>query len=136
MAVIELSAEPVSHPCLVVIPGGDADRGVVELRGEHDISTVTALSETLARAIARDDADLIVDLSGVLFMDAATIGVIVWACNILRLRSRSLVLRSPSALARRVLEVCGLAVLVDPQPVIDLNPEEELPVGACPPVAA
>jgi anti-sigma B factor antagonist len=136
MAVTELSPETVFRPCPLAIPGGDADRGVVSLRGEYDISTVTALSETLARAIALDDADLIVDLSGVRFMDASTIGVIVRACNILRLRSRTLVLRSPSALARRVLEVCGLAVLVDPQPVNDLNPKEGLPVGACPAVAA
>jgi anti-sigma B factor antagonist len=93
--------------------GPNADR-TVRLRGEYDISTVAALSETLARAIALDDADLLVDLSGVQFMDAATIGVIMRARSGLRLRSRSLTLRSPSPCARRILDLCGLTYLLDP----------------------
>jgi anti-anti-sigma factor len=78
------------------------------LRGEHDVSTVTALSETLARAIAADHADLVVDLSGVQFMDAATVGVIVRAREFLGARSRCLTLRSPSRCASRVLHLCGV----------------------------
>ena len=35
------------------------------------------LSQTVARAIALDDDDLVIDLSGVEFMGAATIGVLV-----------------------------------------------------------
>jgi anti-anti-sigma factor len=93
--------------------GRNADR-TVRLRGEYDISTVAALSETLARAIALDDADLLDDLSGVQFMDAATIGVIMRARSGLRLRSRSLTLRSPSPCERRILNLCGLASLLDP----------------------
>ena len=96
----------------------DADRIVVWLRGQHDISTVTALSETMVRAIALDDADVVVDLSLVVFIDAATVGVILRTREFLRLRSRSLTVRSPSASARRVLDLCGLTGLVDSHPVI------------------
>jgi anti-sigma B factor antagonist len=103
--------------CGVALVGHDADGTVVWLRGEHDISTEAALSEAMARAIALDDADLVVDLSGVQFMGAATVGVIVRNRNLLRLRSRSLALRSPSTRARRVLHLCGLADRVDPRPV-------------------
>ncbi len=47
-------------------------------------------------------------------MGAATVGVIIRARELLRLRSRSLVLRSPSRCARRILHLCGAADLLDP----------------------
>ena len=73
----------VSRRRLLAFARRDAARTVVWLRGEHDVSTVAALSETLARAIALDDADLVVDLSDVQFMGAATVGVIVRARELL-----------------------------------------------------
>jgi anti-anti-sigma factor len=90
-------------------------RTVVWLRGEHDISTVDALSETLAGAMALDDCDLVVDLSEVEFMGAATIGVLVRARELLESRSRSLVLRSPSRCARRIVHLCGQGDLLEPR---------------------
>jgi anti-anti-sigma factor len=90
-------------------------RIVVWLRGDHDVSTVEALSETLAGAMALDDCDLVVDLSEVEFMGAATIGVLVRARELLRSRSRSLVLRSPSRCARRILDLCGQGDLLEPR---------------------
>jgi anti-sigma B factor antagonist len=91
----------------------EADRTVVWLNGEHDASTVAALWEVMARAIARDDADLVIDLSGVEFMGSATVGVIMRARDALRPRSRSLTLRCPSRCAGRVLDLYGLADLRD-----------------------
>jgi anti-sigma B factor antagonist len=87
---------------------------VVWLSGDHDLLTVAALSETLARAFALDDADVVLDLSGVRFMGAATVDVVVRAKDLLDLRSRALTLRSPSESAQRVIDLCGLADLVDP----------------------
>ncbi|HWM21755.1 MAG TPA: STAS domain-containing protein [Ilumatobacteraceae bacterium] len=101
----------------VAFPVRDSDRTVVWLRGEHDVSTVAALSQTMARAIALDDGDLVIDLSGVDFMDAATVGVIVRARDFLELQSRTLALRSPSTSAARVLDLCDLADLREPRPV-------------------
>ena len=98
---------------------------VVHLRGEHDVATVTELSATLARAIALGQADLVVDLSRVDFMGAATVGVLTWARELLLVRSRSLVLRAPSSTARRVLELCGLDGLVEP-PAADAGPGVEV----------
>jgi anti-anti-sigma factor len=95
----------------------DVELSVVWLRGEHDIATESKLARTLAWAVALDDADVVVDLSGVRFMAAATVGAIIDARNALLLRSRSLTLRSPSTRARRVIERCGLAGLVDPPTV-------------------
>jgi anti-anti-sigma factor len=98
------------------VAGRDGTRTVVWLRGEHDLATTTELAATLARAIALDEADLVVDLSEVQFMDVTTVSVIVKARNHLRPRSRSLSLRAPSKAARRVLDLCDLAQLIDPDP--------------------
>ena len=89
---------------------------VVWLGGEHDSSTVATLTETLAQVIAIDDADLVLDLSGVRFMSAATIEVLIRARDFLRMRSRSLSLRSPQDCVSRALALCGLADLVEPGP--------------------
>lgn len=94
-------------------PGSDPLRIVVWVRGEHDIATRVHLSGTLAQAARLDDADIIVDLSGVTFMDASTIGALVDVHNRLRARSRSLSVRAPSPLSQRLLDVCGLAFLID-----------------------
>jgi hypothetical protein len=71
----------------------------------------------MAQAVALDDADVVVDLSDVQFMGAATVGVIIRARELLRLQSRSLALRSPSKCARRILDVCGHADLLDCRPI-------------------
>jgi anti-anti-sigma factor len=94
--------------------GRDAEPTVVWLRGEHDGSTVEELADAMARAIALDDADLVLDLSDVDLMDAATVGVIIRAHEFLRRRSRSLELRSPSPCARRVLDSWSDAGLLPP----------------------
>jgi anti-sigma B factor antagonist len=90
---------------------------VVCLRGDHDLSTVAELSAAMARAITLGDADIVVDLSRVEFMAAATVGVLVRARGLLRSRSRSLVVRSPSTRARRVLELSDLRGLIEPRSV-------------------
>jgi anti-anti-sigma factor len=91
----------------------DGTRTAVWLDGEHDIATIAVLADTLARAIFVDDADLIVDLAAVTFMDAATIGVLIRARNILRPHSRKLTLRSPPRYASLVLGLCGLSGLLE-----------------------
>jgi anti-anti-sigma factor len=85
---------------------------VVWLRGEFDLTSVPALAEALARAIATDDSDVFVDLARVQFMDASTVGVLVRARALLANRSRCLWLHAPSGLPLRVLEVCDLMSLV------------------------
>ncbi|HLF98891.1 MAG TPA: STAS domain-containing protein [Acidimicrobiia bacterium] len=96
---------------------GALDSGaVVWVRGEHDISTVGALTDTLARAIAFDSTEVVVDLSGVQFMDAATVSVIVRTREYLRERQRALVLRSPSTSAKRIFDLCELSDLFDVSP--------------------
>lgn len=117
MAPTESSSVTISRREPVAFDGPDGVRTVVWLRGEHDVATVADLSDTMARAISFDDADLMVDLSGVEFMGAATVGVLVRTRTFLRLRSRALVVRAPSRCARRVLDLCGVADLLELGPV-------------------
>ena len=91
----------------------DGERAVVWLDGEHDIATVAALSDTLADVVSADDADLIVDFSGLTFLSAATIGELIRTRKLLSGQSRNVALRSPSKFARRVLDLCGLASQVE-----------------------
>jgi anti-anti-sigma factor len=92
----------------------DGEWAIVWLDGEQDIATVAVLADTLRNVISADDANLIVDLSGVTFMSSATIDELLRARNLLLGLSRNLTLRSPSKCARRLLDVCGLAGLVEP----------------------
>lgn len=89
-------------------------RTVVALRGEQDMSTAARVAGALAEMCAVGQDDVVVDLSQVLFMDAAIIGVLVAARNVLRSQSRELTIREPSRSARRLLELCGLVELVEP----------------------
>jgi anti-anti-sigma factor len=82
---------------------------IAALSGELDISTLGDLCETLAEAIAFGDADLVLDLAAVDFIDASAARALLRAEEFLAARSRSLVLRSPPACAHRVLDVCGLS---------------------------
>ena len=114
-----------SHPskavatdrCSNMIPSTRADPAqvacTVVLGGEHDACTVAELSATLANSISTGN-DLVVDLSQVQFMAAATVGVLLRARMLLGIRSRTLRLRSPSQRARRILELSDLADLIDP----------------------
>jgi anti-anti-sigma factor len=85
----------------------DAEQAVVWLDGEEDIATVVILADTLARAVAASDGDLIVDLSRVTFLSTATIEELIRVRNILVRQNRNLSLRSPSPFVRRVLDLCG-----------------------------
>jgi len=122
---------PHEPPSVSVCPRGSADpgsdplRNVVWVVGEHDIATVTNLSVSIAQAAGLDDSDVVVDLSGVTFMDASTIGALVASHNRLRVRSHSLSVRAPSPLARRLLNMCELAFLIDEYPA----PAALLPVA-------
>lgn len=88
----------------------------VTVIGEQDISNEVMLAADLARGIAADDDDVVVDLQGVTFMGASTIGVLVTAQKFLADRGRHLIVRSPSPCARHLLAICDLNALIDDLP--------------------
>ena len=80
---------------------------VVELDGEYDFTDRETLAAVLARAAATGRGNVVVDVSHVTFMGVVPLTVLARASTDLRLRSRTLVLRSPSPFLRRVVELCG-----------------------------
>jgi anti-sigma B factor antagonist len=101
----------------------DAHGTVVRLRGEHDASSASRLASTLAQAVQLDGGVLVVDLSAVTFMDAATIGVLLNTNEFLVEGSRSLVLRAPSTRARRIVDLCNMSDLIEAGPRLLARPE-------------
>ena len=101
MALIESPAWTMTTP------------GVVWVTGEQDIANVRELSARFAEAAAQGAVDLVVDLSGVEFMDASTVAAIVGLRSLRAAQSAPFSVRAPSARARRVLAACGLLELLD-----------------------
>jgi stage II sporulation protein AA (anti-sigma F factor antagonist) len=104
------SHAPTSSTSMTLASGGAV---VLHLRGEHDCSTVDALAETLAAAVARDEPRLVIDLSEVEFIDTATVRVLTRAGDVLAQQSRTMSIRSPSRAAARVLALCGASDLIE-----------------------
>jgi anti-sigma B factor antagonist len=81
---------------------------VLEVSGELDLHTSPRLRERLERAIASASSDVLVDLTGVGFMDSTALGVLVGALKRARALDRDLALVVPDGPPRRVLAITGL----------------------------
>jgi anti-sigma B factor antagonist len=84
-----------------------APSGEVLVRGEIDLQTGPSFEAALSDAIRGGTGDLIVDLSGVEFMDSAGLNVFVRAYKHLIEQDRGLVVRGPSERVRRILDMGG-----------------------------
>lgn len=91
----------------------DSGCSVVPLSGEFDSASAGDLAARLAEAAAIGGGDLLVDLGDVQFMDASTIGVFVAIRSTLSRQGHRLLLRTPAPSARRLLDICGLAGLIE-----------------------
>jgi anti-anti-sigma factor len=103
-----LALEPMENPNLdtsVAFENGDA---CVVVSGDLDLSTAPKLWSALEPAIEQGAQTVVLDISGVGFLDSSGVSVIVRALKLLRDADRSLVVRSPQLQARKVLEVTGL----------------------------
>ena len=89
-----------------------AQLGLVSVSGELDLYVETQFSEALASAGALAVSTVVVDLSGVSFMDSTICGILVAEAKRLRRSGKSLVLVSNGNFASRVLEVAGIDQIV------------------------
>jgi anti-sigma B factor antagonist len=84
----------------------------VTVSGDLDMSNADALKETVASVTADHPEKLIIDFSGLRFMDSAGIAVLVDAAH----KVGSVQLRDPSPAVRRVVEITGLTALIVMEP--------------------
>lgn len=78
----------------------------VRLIGEADLTTCDLLDSALREAAARTSQDVVVDLSGLTFVDVSALETIAAAADRLRSRRRLIVRAMPSS-ARTVVELLG-----------------------------
>jgi anti-sigma B factor antagonist len=93
-------------------------RDVVAVRGEIDVATSAALRDELYAVIDGGSTALVVDLSGLGFIDSSGLGVLVGSLKHMRERDGELILSGLTQPARRVFEITGLT---------DLFPMESAP---------
>ena len=91
---------------------------VVSLSGELDLATADRLRTRLQRVVAAEPApaSVVLDVSGLQFVDAAGIAVLLSAQRALAARGGRMSLRSPSRLVRRVVRVLDLEHLLPLEP--------------------
>jgi anti-anti-sigma factor len=97
---------------MAAIVVSDPLSAAVVLDGEIDVSTCPAVRRLLMAAISGGDVHLAVDMSGVTFIDASGIGVLVAAANRARQAGGGLSLLAPSWPVRRLLEVFHLDAIL------------------------
>jgi anti-anti-sigma factor len=93
------------YTAVVQVPDGTPE---VVLGGEIDLASAATVRTCLSEAGAGHTGDVIVDLSGVTFIDATGLGTFVYADRVLRREGRHLVLRGPNRHTHRLLHLTGL----------------------------
>lgn len=102
--------------------GADGACTVLRLAGEADLTT-RALAEVLTAEAAKKPRLLLVDMSGVTFIDSAALHEIVRAHRKLRADGCLLALVSPSPIVTRILQLSGLDQVIP----VRASAEEEDP---------
>ena len=85
------------------------DREVlIELAGELDVATAPELWAAIDAALAKGHQRLVLDLSGLAFVDSTGLGVFVRAGKELRANGGALTLRQPGERVAKLLEITRL----------------------------
>jgi len=92
------------------VSDGDGET-VVAATGELDVNTAPELRERLSGLISAGSTSILLELSGVTFVDSTALSVLVSALKRLRQADGDLQLSSPSPSVRRVFEITGLTRL-------------------------
>jgi anti-sigma B factor antagonist len=96
-------------PAFEVVEGADADgTPVLSVTGDLDLVSAPALDRRFAELARQGGQRAVVDLANVTFIDSSGVRAIISGHQLLQQHSSALVLRSPSAATRRLLELTGL----------------------------
>ena len=94
----------------------EGETAVLSVHGEVDAFTAPLLDKIVTAVIDHGAVRLVIDGSGVEFMDAAGLRVVVSTANRLRPDGAVLVIRAPSAPVIRLLEMSGVVTVVGIDP--------------------
>ncbi len=87
----------------------DGSTAVLTLSGDFDMHTVQCVAQPVEELLQDPPRDLVVDLSGVDFIDSSGIALLVKVYGrVVREGDGTMRVDRTSAVARRLLEVCGL----------------------------
>jgi stage II sporulation protein AA (anti-sigma F factor antagonist) len=109
-----------------VFEGADDGRRVVHVVGDVDLDSSSQLERFLAD---RGPGDLVVDLSGVTFIDSAGIAVLVKAHMEAEQRGERLALANPSRSTQRILELTGLTEVFEVTTVVPVVSDDDSATG-------
>ena len=101
---------------LETLPGSDANRLITRLTGKLSIETVHNFIQTLRPEPA---AKLILDMSGVSFLDSAGVGALVQLFVHRRSAGKSFALAGLTQQGSAVIQVAGLTKLLPIHPSVD-----------------
>ena len=103
-----------------------SNTAIVTLRGELDAHDAPRLREVLTMAVDelgtgldRDARCLVLDLTGVAFLDSTALGTMIGALRRVREAGGEMRIVLPETPARRIFEITGL------EPVLDVYPTRE-----------
>jgi anti-anti-sigma factor len=99
----------------------DAQSGpftVIQLVGEADVST-QAMSEAFDAELAKKPRLLVVDLSGLSFIDSTALGVVMRTQRALQREGGTMALVSPSPAVARILQLIDIARMIPIYPTLE-----------------
>jgi anti-sigma B factor antagonist len=97
-----------ARPVLDVRKAALAGAAGAAVRGEVDVSTAPLLQDALDDAVRATTGTLVLDLSGVEFLDSSGINVLLRVRALLGREDRALALVCPAGPPRRVLQLAGI----------------------------
>jgi anti-sigma B factor antagonist len=101
----------VEHPSFSTKVVEDTGATTIYVQGEIDVAVCERLRDAIEPHMGPRQT-IVLDLSGVGFMDSSCIGVLVQARGTLTANGGSLVLRNPSEAAHRVLSITGIELVL------------------------
>lgn len=85
---------------------------MVTVSGELDVMSVEALENQIDELLTRNADEVVIDLSGLEFMDSSGISLFLRLAN----RFGPITVRRPSPMVRRVIEVVGVSHVIRIEP--------------------
>ena len=111
------------YPHLAITTEHHRRRSVLFLQGDLDVCTRDCLRRAISSALEHRPRILVVDLSGLDFIDCSGLSVLVWANKRLAEQERQLLIAGGKPIVRRVIRLTGA------DEYLHLSGPETLPLG-------